>query len=167
MTVTLCALYILQPAICIGLCVFSTLCWQFACSRSDFVCESRSGPGTGGESERSQHAPECGGRRDSWWWQEKVAYFIGLQMRVLWWRVWVAGGHGLSSPTPQFNRYTLYRSHDLQVHVIDPGHPARRFLHGDSSHTWHPRCVPQHALFWFSRLSRLHFATPFPTPISM
>jgi hypothetical protein len=111
---------------------------RFARSRSDFVCDSRSGPGTGGELERSQHAPEqkCG-RRDSWW-QEKVAYFLGLQMRVLWWWVWVSGWHRLQLPTPQFHRYTLCRSHELQVHVIDP---TRRFLHGKSSPTWHPRCV--------------------------
>ncbi len=150
---------LIQPAICIGLCVFSTLCSQFCTQSKRLRVQVTIRAGTGGESERLQHAPECGGRRDSWWWQEKVAYFIGLQMRVLWWQVWVAGGHGLSSPTPQSNRYTLCRSHELQVHVIDP---ARRFVHGDSSHTCHPRGVPLHAFFWFSRPSRLHFATPIP-----
>ena len=55
---------------------------SFTCSQIKFVSESRSGPGTGGEPLASQYAPECG-RRDSWG-QEKVAYFLGLQMRVLW-----------------------------------------------------------------------------------
>ncbi len=113
-------------------CAYFLRCAEsFARSRSDFVCDSRSGPGTGGELERSQHAPECGRR-------EKVAYFLGLQMRVLWWWVWVAGWHGLSSPTPQFHRDTLCRSHELQVHAIDP---TRRFVHRESSPTWHTRCV--------------------------
>ncbi len=52
-------------------------------SQSEFVCKSQSGPWTDGKLEQSQHEPECG-RRDSWW-QEKVAYFLMLQMRVLWW----------------------------------------------------------------------------------
>ena len=140
-------------------CAYFLLCVDsFARSRSDFVCESRSGPWTGDEFKLSQHAPECGGRRDSCWWQETIAHFTGLQMRVLWWRVWVAGGHGLSSPTPQFNRYTLCRSHELQVHVIDP---ARRFVHGDSSHTWHPRCVPACIFFGFPVYPVCTFPHPF------
>ncbi len=148
---------LIQPAICIGLCVFSTLCWQF-CRQSKRL-----------RLRVTIRAPEwrrigtitaCAKVRRAEGFlvvAEKVAYFIGLQMRVLSWRVLVAGWHGLTSPTPQFNPYTLCRSHELQVHVIDP---ARRFVYGDSSHTWHPRCVPLHAFFWFSRLSRLHFATP-------
>jgi hypothetical protein len=45
---------------------------SFARSRSEFVCKSRSGPGTGGEL-------ECGGRRDSWWWQEKLPISLGFK----------------------------------------------------------------------------------------
>ena len=107
-------------------------------SRSAVVWDSPSGPGTGCELERSQNAPEPECRRRDSRRQEEVTAFIGLQMRVLWWWVWVSGWHGLPSPTPQFHRYTLCRSHELQVHVIDP---TRRFLHGKSSPTWHPRCV--------------------------
>jgi hypothetical protein len=140
---------LIQPAICIGLCVFSMLCWQF-CSQSKRVrlrvtIRAWDWRRILERSQLTQHAPECG-RRDSWW-QEKVSYFLGLQMRVLWWWVWVAGGHGHSSPTPQFHRYTLCRSHELQVHFMDP---TRRYVHGDSSPTWHPRCVRLHAFFWFS-----------------
>ena len=126
--------------------------------------DSLSRPGTGCELERSQNAPEpeCG-RRDSRW-QEEVTYFIGLQMRVLWGWVWVSGWHRQPSPTPQFHRYTLCRSHELQVHVIDP---TRRFLHGKSSLTWHSRCVhvvlPHHVLTLLKfvlPLCHTHYDTP-------
>ena len=128
---------------------------SIARSRSAVVWDSLSRPGTGRKLERSQNAPETESwRRDSRW-QEEVTYFIGLQMRVLWWWVWVSGWHRQPSPTPQFHRYTLCRSHELQVHVIDP---TRRFLHGKSSPTWHPRCVhvvlPHHVQTLFC-----HFAT--------
>jgi len=120
---------------------------SFARSQSEFVCESRSGPGTGGEfwNDHSMRR-SAGGGIPGGFLVEKVSYFLGLQMRVLWWWVWVAGGHGHSSPKPQFHRYTLCRSHELQVHFIDP---TRRYVHGDSSPTWHPRCVRLHAFFWF------------------
>ena len=57
----------------------------------------------------------------------------------------VEGGHGLSSPTLQFHRYTMCWSHELQVHVIDT---TRRYIDGDSSPSWHPRCVRLHAFFF-------------------
>ena len=111
---------------------------SIARSRSAVVWDSPSGPGTGCELERSHNAPESECRRRDSRRQEKVTAFIGLQMRVLWWWVWVSDWHGLPSPTPQFHRYTLCRSHELQVHVIDP---TRRFVHGKSSTAWHSRCV--------------------------
>ena len=96
------------------------------------------GPGLAASIDRSHNAPESECRRRDSRRQEKVTAFIGLQMRLLWWWVWISDWHGLPSPTPQFHRYTLCRSHELQVHVIDP---TRRFVHGKSSTTWHPRCV--------------------------
>ena len=38
-----------------------------------------------------------------------------------------------------------HRSHEFQVHVIDT---TRRYIHGDSSPSWHPRCVRLHAFFF-------------------
>jgi len=111
---------------------------NIARSRSAVLWDSPSQPGTGCELERLHNAPESECRRRDSRRQEKVTAFPGLQMRVLWGWVWVSDWHGLPSPTPQFHRYTLFRSHELQVHVLDP---TRRFVHGKSSTTWHTRCV--------------------------
>jgi hypothetical protein len=86
-------------------------------------------------------------------------YFLELQMRVLWWWVWVAGGHGQSSPTPQFHRYTLCRSHELQIHVIDT---TRRYVYGDSLPTWHLGVCAYMHFFGFP----VYYVCTLPHPVS-
>ncbi len=90
----------------------------------------------------SQHASRCGKRE--YRRPETVATVIGLQMRPLWKRVWIAGRHGSTSQKQLFCWDPVCRSQELQVNVI---HSTRWSPRWDSSPTWYPRCVAHTGIF--------------------
>ena len=131
--------------------VFSS---SFAATRSGIVCVRVSATCRKLQLQverHSQHASRSGPRETRG--QETVANIVGLHVRPLWWRLWVADRHGLSSPTPQFGWDTVCRSHELQVHVI---YRTSWSIRGDSSPTWYPRC-DVHSVICFAENTHLPY----------
>ena len=115
--------------------VFSS---SFKFGASGILCVRVSG--TGRKLQRhSHHASRCGrcGKRETRW-PKTAATIVGLQVRPLQQRVWVAGRHGRSSQTQLVGWDTVCRSHKLQVHV---NYRTRwSIIRWASSPTWYPRC---------------------------
>ena len=143
---------LIQPAIWIGLCEFSMLYWQFHLQSNqvrqrvtirarDWWRTITACAGVRVEALRRTITACAGVRRIT----ACAGVRCGWNHHSMRRSAGVEGGHGLSSPTPQFHRYTMCWSHELQVHVIDT---TRRYIHGDSSPSWHPRCVRLHAFFF-------------------